>query len=111
MNKLGMGQILKQAREMQKNLAKAQENLSQMKVEGSAGGGMIKVVANAAQQVLEIHIDPEVVDPKEVEMLEDLILAAVNQALQSGKAKADEEMSKVSGGMLPNLSGLKLPGF
>jgi nucleoid-associated protein EbfC len=111
MNKLGMGSILKQAQKMQEGLAKAQENLSQIKVEGTAGGGMIKVVANAAQQILEIQIDPEVVDPKEVEMLEDLILAAVNQALQNGKSKAEEEMSKVTGGILPNLDGLKLPGF
>jgi DNA-binding YbaB/EbfC family protein len=111
MSKLGMGSILKQAQKMQENLVKAQENLAQIRVEGTAGGGMIKVVANAAQQILEIQIDPEVVDPKEVEMLEDLMLAAVNQALQNGKAKAEEEMSNVTGGMLPNLGGLKLPGF
>lgn len=111
MNKLGMGALLKQAQKMQQDLAKAQENLAAIQVEGSAGGGMVKVVVSAAQEVLEIHIDPEVVNPQETEMLEDLVLAAVNQAMQNAKTRAEEEMSKITGGMLPQLSGLKLPGF
>jgi len=111
MEKLGMGALLKQAQKMQQDLARAQEKMATIQVEGSAGGGMVKATATAAQEVLEIKIDPEVVDPKEVEMLEDLVLAAVNQALQNAKAKAEEEMSKVTGGILPNLGGLKLPGL
>ncbi|MBN2000881.1 YbaB/EbfC family nucleoid-associated protein [candidate division KSB1 bacterium] len=106
-----MGAILKQAQKMQKDLQKAQENLANIKVQGSAGGGMVTVTASAAQEILEIKIDPEVVDPEDVEMLEDLVLAAINQALENARSKSDEEMGKVTGGMLPGLGGMGLPGF
>ena len=88
LNKGGMGNLLKQAQKMQEDFQKAQANLVNVKVSGSAGGNMVTVTANAAQEILEIKIDKEVVDPQEVEMLEDLILAAVNQALTNAKAKA-----------------------
>ena len=106
-----MSGLLKQAQKMQKDMENAQSNLVNIKVEGTAGGGMVTVTANAAQEIHEIKIDPEVVDPKDVEMLEDLVLAAVNQALENAKAKASEEMSKVTGGMMPNMGGMKIPGF
>ena len=67
---------------------------------------MVTAVANGAQEMLEIHIDPEVVDPEDVEMLEDLVLAAVNQALENAKARAEEKMGTVTGGLMPNLPGL-----
>ena len=111
-NKGNMGGLLRQAQRMQEELQKAQANLVNVKVDGSAGGNMVVVTANAAQEILQVKVNPEVVDPEDVEMLEDLILAAVNQALQNGRAKAEEEMAKVTGGMDPGmLGGLKLPGF
>jgi nucleoid-associated protein EbfC len=106
-----MAGLLKQAQKMQKDMEDAQANLATITVEGTAGGGMVTVTANAAQEVLEIKIDPEVVDPEDVEMLEDLVLAAVNQAMENAKAKSAEEMGKVTGGMMPNMGGMKLPGF
>jgi nucleoid-associated protein EbfC len=110
MNRGGMSGLLKQAQKMQENLQKVQENLGNIKVEGTAGGGMVSVTANGTQEIEEIKIDPQVVDPEDVEMLEDLVLAAVNQAMETAKAKAQEEMAKVTGGM-PNLPGLNMPGF
>jgi hypothetical protein len=111
MNKGGLSGLLKQAQKMQEAMQEVQESLVNIKVDGSAGGGMVNVTANAAQDILEIKIDPEVVDPDDVEMLEDLILAAVNQALENAKKRSQEEMSSVTGGMMPNLPGMKLPGM
>ncbi len=112
-NKGNMGGLLRQAQKMQEDLQKIQANLASLRVEGTAGGNMVTVSANAAQEILQVKINPEVVDPEDVEMLEDLVLAAVNQALQNGRAKAEEEMAKVTGGMDPGsmLGGLKLPGM
>lgn len=106
-----MAGLLKQAQKMQKEMEEKQSNLVNIKVEGTAGGGMVTVTANAAQEIQEIKIDPEVVDPEDVEMLEDLVLAAVNQALENAKTKASDEMGKVTGGMMPGMGGMKLPGF
>ena len=100
-----MAGLLKQAQKMQKEMEKTQENLVNIKVEGSAGGGMVTATANAAQELLEIKIDPEVIDPEDAEMLEDLVLAAVNQAMENAKVRSQEEMAKVTGGMMPNLPG------
>ena len=112
MNKAAMGGLLKQAQKMQQEMEKAQQNLVNIQVEGTAGGGMVKVTANAAQEILEVKIDPEVVDPEDIEMLEDLVLAAINQALENAKSTAEQEMGKITGGMLPGgMGGLKLPGF
>lgn len=102
----GMGGLLKQAQKMQKEMERIQGELLNVKIEGVAGGGMVTAVANGAQELLEIRIDPEVVDPQDVEMLEDLVLAAVNQAMEKAKSKAEEEMGAVTGGMMP-----KMPGF
>ena len=102
----GMGGLLKQAQKMQKEIERIQSELANIRIEGVAGGGMVTAVANGAQELLEIKIDPEVVDPEDVEMLEDLVLAAVNQALENAKARAEVEMGAATGGMMPNLPGL-----
>ena len=107
-----MAGLLKQAQKMQKEIENAQAKLADIQVEGTSGGGMVTVKANAAQEILEVKIDPEVVDPEDVEMLEDLVLAAVNQALENAKSRADEEMAKITGGLMPGMmGGLKIPGF
>jgi DNA-binding YbaB/EbfC family protein len=102
-----MGQLLKQAQKFQAKMAELQEELNQRTVEASAGGGMVTVVANGKQEVLSIAIDPEVVDPTDVEMLQDLILAAVNDALSRAKDMTNEEMGKLTKGMnIPGMPGL-----
>ncbi|MBN1543010.1 YbaB/EbfC family nucleoid-associated protein [candidate division KSB1 bacterium] len=106
MNKGSMGNLFKQAQKMQAAMQKTQENLVNIQVEGTSGGGMVTVTANAAQEIISIAIDPEVIDPQDREMLEDLVLAAVNQALDKARGRAQEEMSKVTGGIMPNLPGL-----
>ena len=111
MNKMGMGGLLKQAQKMQQEIEKIRANLPNIMVEGSAGGGMVTVQANAAQEVTQIKIDPEVVDPDDIEMLEDLVLAAVNQAMEKARSKSDQEMSKMTGGLMPGLGNLKIPGL
>jgi len=92
-------QMMKQAQQMQERL---QKQMADLRVEGNAGGGMVTVVVNGAKQIHSLKIDPEVVSKEDVEMLQDLILAAVNDA----QRKADEEMSQAMGGMLP--PGMKL---
>jgi len=102
-----MGQLLKQAQKFQAKMAELQEELNQRTVEASAGGGMVTVVANGRQEVLSITIDPEVIDPNDVEMLQDLILAAVNDALNRAKEMTNEEMGKLTKGVnIPGLAGL-----
>ncbi len=102
-----MGQIMKQAQKFQTKMAKLQEELSDRIVEASAGGGMVTVVANGGQDVLSISIDPEVVDPDDVEMLQDLIMAAVNDALSKAKAMMNEEMGQLTKGMnIPGMPGM-----
>jgi len=100
----GMGNMMKQAQQLQSKMLKLQEEMADKTVETSSGGGMIKVVANGRQQVLSIQIEKEVVDPDDVEMLQDLILAAVNDALIKSQEMATQEMSKLTG-------GLNIPGF
>jgi DNA-binding YbaB/EbfC family protein len=108
----GMNQILRQAQKMQEELARVQEELANITVEGSSGGGMVKVIANCQNQIIEVKVEPEVIDPEDKEMLEDLIAAAVNQALENAQKRSQEEMSKVSGGLMGNLpGGFKLPGM
>jgi nucleoid-associated protein EbfC len=102
-----MGQLLKQAQKFQSKMAELQEELNQRTVETSAGGGMVTVVVNGKQELLSIAIDPEVVDPEDVEMLQDLILAAVNDAMNRAKEMTNEEMGKLTKGMnIPGLPGL-----
>jgi hypothetical protein len=99
---MNINQMMKQAQQMQERL---QKQMAELRVEGNAGGGMVTVVINGAKQVQSIKIDPEVVSKEDVEMLQDLIVAAMNDAHR----KADEEMSNTMGGMLP--PGMKIPGL
>jgi nucleoid-associated protein EbfC len=99
-----MGNMMKQAQQLQAKMLRMQEELATRTVETSAGGGMISVVANGAQQIVAIRIEKEVVDPDDVEMLQDLILAAVNDALKKAQEMASAEMGKLTGGM-------KIPGL
>jgi len=100
----GMGKMMKQAQQLQTKMMKMQEELAEKTVEATAGGGMIKVVANGKQQVVSIAIEKEVVDPEDVDMLQDLVLAAVNDALNRSQEMVSGEMSKLTGGM--NIPGL-----
>jgi DNA-binding YbaB/EbfC family protein len=100
----GMGNMMKQAQKLQAKMLRLQEELADKTIETTAGGGMIKVVANGRQQILSIQIEKEVVDPDDVEMLQDLILAAVNDALVKSQEMVSGEMSKLTG-------GLKIPGM
>ena len=102
-----MGQLMKQAQQFQTKMAKIQEELGEKTVESSAGGGMVTVVANGRQEIISINIDQEVVDPDDTEMLQDLILAATNDALSSAKDMMNEEMGKLTNGMnIPGLPGM-----
>lgn len=100
----GMGNLFKQAQEMQAKLARVQEELARRTVEAASGGGMVKVTVNGQLGLASIKIDPTVVNPEEKDMLEDLILAAVNEGLRMAREMAAEEMSKITGGM-------KIPGM
>lgn len=102
-----MGQLMKQAQQFQAKMAKLQEELGDRTVEASAGGGMVSVVVNGRQEIISLHIDPEVINPDDQEMLQDLIMAAINDALSSAKAMMNEEMGKLTKGInLPNIPGL-----
>jgi nucleoid-associated protein EbfC len=101
----GMGKMMKQAQQLQAKLMKMQEEAAQLTVEASAGGGMVKAVANGRQQIVSITIEKEVVDPDDVEMLQDLVTAAVNDALSRSQEMVNEKMSQLTGGMnIPGLS-------
>ena len=100
-----MGNLLKQAQKMQKDMAKLQEELEQKTVEATVGGGAVTVVVSGKKELKEINIKPEVVDPDDVEMLQDLILAAVNEAMRKADDMVSSEMSKITGG-LGSLPGL-----
>jgi nucleoid-associated protein EbfC len=91
--------LMQAAQAMQQNLMRAQEELATKKVEASSGGGMVTAVVNGRLDLVEVRLDPNVVDPKDVGMLQDLVVAAVNQALTKAKALAQEELAKVTGGM------------
>ena len=99
-----MGNLLKKAQQLQEKMAKLQEELSEKTVETSAGGGMVTVIATGKQEIASIKIDPEVVNQEDIEMLEDLVLAAVNDALSQAKQMVSEEMTKLTGGV--NIPGL-----
>lgn len=100
----GLGNIMKQAQQMQQKMARMQEELQSREVEASAGGGMVTATVNGAQQLVSLKVEPSVVDPEDVEMLQDLVQAAVNEAIKKSQAMAQEEMSKITGGM--NIPGL-----
>jgi len=100
----GMGNMMKEAQKLQARMLKMQEELAEKTVESAVGGGMIKVVANGRNQVVSIRIEKEVVNPEDVEMLQDLILAAVNDALTKSQEMVATQMGKLTGGL--NLPGL-----
>ena len=102
----GIGEIVRQAQKLQSQMAKVQEEMAAKTVEGSAGGGMVTVIANGKQEVMSIKIDPEVIDPNDIEMLQDLVVAAANDALKKAQEMVASEMSKLTGGMNLNLPGL-----
>ena len=106
----GMGDMMKQARVLQEKMAKMQEELGDKIVESSVGGGMVVAKANGRQELLSIDLEPEVVDPDDIEMLQDLIVAAINDVLKRSQEMEAEEMSKLTGGLqLPG--GMKMPGL
>jgi DNA-binding YbaB/EbfC family protein len=100
-----MGNLMKQAQKMQRDMEKLQEELSEKTVEATVGGGAVTVVASCKKEIKEITIKPEVIDPDDAEMLQDLVLAAVNEALRLAEETSTAQMSKITGG-LGGMSGL-----
>ena len=103
----GMGNMMKQVQQMQAKMAEMQAELENAEIEASAGGGMVKVVVNGKNEIKSIAIDREVVNPEDVEMLQDLIVAALNQAREKSQEMQQQQMSGLTGGL--NLPGLNLP--
>ncbi len=106
-----MSGMMKQVQKMQEKMAQVQQELEQKTVTAESGGGMVKVTANGKQALVKIQIDKEVVNPADIEMLEDLVLAAANKALEDAGKMAQEEMSKATSGMMPNIPGLNMSGM
>jgi hypothetical protein len=100
----GLGNILKQAQQMHAKISQLQEEMAEKRVEASSGGGMVKIVMNGRQEILSVRIDPEVVNREDTEMLQDLIVAAVNEAIRKSREMMEEEMKKITG-------GLSIPGL
>lgn len=107
MAKGGLGDMMKQVQQMQAKMEQMQAELEKAEVEATAGGGMVKIIANGKHDILSITIDPEVVNKDDVEMLQDLIVAAVNQAHQKVQELQAEQMSNITGGL--KIPGLNLP--
>ena len=101
---MGFGNLAKMAQQMQAEMARVQAELEVLTIDGSAGGGAVRATVSGKQELLSIAIDPEVVDPTDVEMLQDLVVAAVNDALTGAKGEAEQRMAAVTG-------GLRLPGL
>ncbi len=100
---------MQQVKALQEKMARVQEELASRTVETTAGGGMVTVVFNGRQELLSLKIDPQVIDPEDVDMLQDLVLAAVNDGIRRSQEMAAGEMSKLAGGL--NIPGLKIPGL
>ena len=101
---MGMGNLQRMAQQMQQDMLRIQTELETLTVDGSAGGGVVKAVVTGKQELVSVTIDPSAVDPSDVDMLQDLIVAAVNDALRSSRSVAEEKMAAVTG-------GLRLPGM
>jgi DNA-binding YbaB/EbfC family protein len=100
----GLGNILKQAQQIHAKISQLQEEMAGKRVKGSSGGGMVNIVMNGKQETLSVRIDPEVVNREDIEMLQDLIVAAVNEAMRKSHDMMQEEMKKITG-------GLSIPGL
>jgi DNA-binding YbaB/EbfC family protein len=99
-----MQKMMKQAQKLQRQMMEAQEALAEERLEATSGGGMVRVVADGQQNILEIKIEPEAVDPEDVEMLEDLVLAAITEAIRKSRELAEERLGKFT-------KGMKIPGM
>lgn len=109
---MDMSEILKKAQELQEKMKNAETELTSIKVEGVSGGGMVKVVANGKQEIINIEIEPEVINIKEKEFLEEMIAAAVNEAIKQAKEAASKTMQDKAGNMFGNALGdFKIPGL
>ena len=107
---MNIGQIAKMAQQMQTQMAQAQQELAETTLEATAGGGAVRIVITGAQEVRSVEIDPSAVDADEVEMLQDLVMTAVNEAIARSKELEHERMGKIAGGMgIPGMPGL--PGI
>ncbi len=102
-----IGQLMKQAQQMQQKMADMQQKMEQTEITGMAGAGLIQVTINGKSEMRSLKIDPSLVDPQEIEVLEDLIIAAFNDAKSKLESQMSEEMGKITGGM--NIPGMKLP--
>lgn len=102
-----MGKLLKQAQKMQADIARAQDEVAAMEIEASAGGGAVMARVNGKMEITSLKISPEAVDPNDVEMLEDLVAAAVNKAMRDVRAKSEERMAQATAGM----AGMMPPGM
>jgi nucleoid-associated protein EbfC len=101
---VGMGNLARMAQQMQADMARVEQELRELQVEGSAGGGVVRAVVTGKQEIVSLTIDPGVVDPEDVEMLQDLVVAAVADALAQARKAGEERLARVTG-------GLKLPGL
>ncbi len=103
----GLGNVVRQAQKMQAQMQKIQEELANKTVEASSGGGMVKAVVNGKQELLSVKIERDVVNPSDVEMLQDLVVAAVNEAIKKSQGMMNDEMGKLTSGLgIPGLGGL-----
>ncbi len=105
----GMGGMMKQIQKMQAEMERVQSELGNKTIEAESGGGIVKVVANGKKEIVKIEIGQEVINPDDKEMLEDLVVAAVNKALEAAGKMAEEELAAVTKGMIP--PGMNIPGF
>ncbi len=106
-----MKDVLKQVQKVQEQIAQVQAELENRTVTAEVGGGMVKVTANGKQHIVRVQIEKDVINAEEADMLEDLVVAGVNKALEESTKLAQEELGKVTSGILPKIPGLTIPGF